>query len=289
VQSRAPDGDVYKDTASDSSPLHFREETPIRALPSGRVQVMAECRVFQQENCDMDGRMAAYGLVVSAVLATVLATPADAAGARPDVTIDLGTTTPDFCARAQRLAAASDLVPENTVYASYDEFVDAKPSLEPLVTRQYVLYEDDARTHPLRVSCKMKTPDQLVEAYGESAAHDAPASCASLNRAILGSVEHELPADDTARLRISPQAIVLDPDETTYLGSSWLAPYDFAYVDGDGALHLRAKSLHMDWDALWWSWRPQRVRGSFFCHLVAPEYLRRLILGETSAPVMAGE
>jgi hypothetical protein len=48
--------------------------------------------------------------------------------------------------------------------------------------------------------------------------------------------------------------------------------------------HLLARTLRVDWQNRWLAWAPGRLRGAYFCHLVAPEYLRRLVLGEARAP-----
>jgi hypothetical protein len=72
---------------------------------------------------------------------------------------------------------------------------------------------------------------------------------------------------------------MIDADQRTFLNSSWIAPFDFAYVDGEGSLHLRAKALRIGWDDILWSWAPDSMRGNFYCHVAAPEYVRRVMMG----------
>jgi hypothetical protein len=147
-----------------------------------------------------------------------------------------------------------------------------------------VLYEDDRHTLPLRVSCKMQTADRLAAERGEDSASAPEGSCADLHRAIVAQVHASLSDADRALVRVTPQQILLMPDEVTRLESGWTAPFDFAWFDADGALHLQAKALRIDWQDKLWSWAPESLRGLHYCHVIAPEYLRRLMMGEQSVP-----
>jgi hypothetical protein len=192
-------------------------------------------------------------------------------------------TSADFCARVQQFIAATELAPLNVVYLDYDGFMQSKPVIRPLTTRQFVLYEDPQRTRPMRVSCKMKTPDHLNAVYGAGSARDTR-RCLDVHRDIADRVYASLTAAERGRLALARTSIVLDPDDSGFLGNLWVRPYDFAYRTGDARLHLASKSLRVNWDSLWFAWAPQRVRGTLYCHLIAPEYPRRIALGEAQVP-----
>jgi hypothetical protein len=72
------------------------------------------------------------------------------------------------------------------------------------------------------------------------------------------------------------------------MGSSWVAPFDFAFLDSSRILHLRSKAQRIDRDDFLWSWAPGWIRGAYNCHVIAPEYLRRLLMGESGLPTVPG-
>jgi hypothetical protein len=139
---------------------------------------------------------------------------------------------------------------------------------------------------PMRVSCKVKTADHLNAEYGPGSAVDPGLGCVDVNRDTARRVYARLDAGEQKRLRITAGSLVFEPDDSTFMGSNWVGEFPFAWTGGDGKLHLRARRLRVDWDNFWLSWAPDRLRGALYCHLVAPEYLRRLVLGETTAPML---
>jgi hypothetical protein len=64
----------------------------------------------------------------------------------------------------------------------------------------------------------------------------------------------------------------------------WLKPYDIAWAGADGALHLKSKAMRNDWLDPRYADAPARFKGTRYCHLVAPEYLKRLLTGVVAAP-----
>jgi hypothetical protein len=194
-----------------------------------------------------------------------------------------GPTSDDlFCGRVQQTFAGTTLEPRNTVYADYQAFRESKTVVRPLQTHQFVLR--DAGGVPLRVSCKVKTPDHLNAEYGPGTAQDRGVTCRDINRETARRVYAELGATDAKRVQVPLARVVFEDDETTFMGSGWVGPYEFAWGGTDGRLHILAKALRVDWDNVWLSWAPDRLRGAYYCHLVAPEYLHRLALGEMTAP-----
>jgi len=53
-------------------------------------------------------------------------------------------------------------------------------------------------------------------------------------------------------------------------------------VAPDGTLHVRSKGMRNDWLDPRLATADPRVKGTRYCHLVAPEYLRRVLLGEVA-------
>lgn len=211
----------------------------------------------------------------SAAAAVLLACASGAAGAEQPVPPHTDT---EFCARAQQLIAGTTRVPRNVVHTDFEAFKESKAAIRPLETHQFVL-ADEPSGLPLRISCKMKTPDQLNIEYGAGAAAAAPKSCADIQRRTVASVYASLAPAERSRA-LPRERIVLDADEVTWMGTSWLRPYRFVYEGEGGRLHLAAKSLHIDWTNRAFAWAPDSVRGVYYCHLIAPEYLRSIVLRE---------
>lgn len=188
-----------------------------------------------------------------------------------------------FCPDVQR--AMMGATPErNVVHATAGEFRSTKAAIRPLDTRQFALPGDGPGAGPVRVSCKMKSPDYIKEVYGEAAAFDG-GTCAAVNRAIVAAVSREIDADPGVR-RVIPDALVtFDEDTETFFGPYWLADFAFAYTDDAGRLHFKAKRFRVDRDTVVFAWAPDAWRGNVSCHLVAPEYVRSLLLGTSTAPV----
>lgn len=193
-------------------------------------------------------------------------------------------TDPAFCSRVQQRLAGTTLVPENVIHADFPAFRRSKTVVRPLQTHQHTSDAPGQAGLPGRVSCKIKTPDHLIAEYGPSAAIDRGLGCADINRDTVRQVYASLTQVERRRLRITAGEIVFDADALTYTGSNWVDDYPYAYTDDKGRTHLHAKALRTDWNNLWLSWAPERLRGAWYCHLVAPEYVRRLVLGDAPAP-----
>jgi len=211
------------------------------------------------------------------LLAFAGCTTAGRAGARPPVPL---VTDSQFCIAAQTLVTDSRVPAVNTVYADYQAFVESKPAPRPLTTRQYVWFEDEARTRPKMVSCKMKTADHIRAEYGADQVGD-DTSCAAVNERIVAAVRASLTRAERRRLKFNEgRRIVFDPDLVTTDGPTWLEPFAVLYVTPDGTLHAKSKGMKNDWFDPRLAKAEPRFKGTRYCHLVAPEYLRRVLLGD---------
>jgi hypothetical protein len=199
--------------------------------------------------------------------------------ARPAVPI---VTDGQFCAATQALVTGSKVPAVNTVYTDHPAFVESKPAPRPLATRQFVWFEDAARTQPRMISCKMKTADHIRVEYGADQVGD-DVSCAAVNALTLRAVLDSLTRAERRRLQFDAgRRVVFDADLVTTNGPVWLEPFAVLYVAPDGALHVKSKGMKNDWLDPKLAKAEPRFKGTRYCHFVAPEYLRRALLGEVA-------
>lgn len=194
-----------------------------------------------------------------------------------------------FCARAQQLIASTPLVAQNHVHADYQAFVLSKPVARPLQTHQHHWYEDAGKTQLKMISCKMKTTDHLRTEYGADQA-GSEGACANINRQSLRVAIAEARSRGQRRLRYSSgDQVAFDVEELTTIGPEWLKQHEIAWEDSAGVLHIQSRSMRNDWlDPRLAKAQPQ-FKGTRYCHLIAPDYLRRLLTGEAPAPRSRGE
>lgn len=199
---------------------------------------------------------------------------------RPSESVGVRTTA-NFCIAAQTAIVSAREVARNEVYEDFTAFTKSKPVVEPLTTTQYVWPDPaDPAAGPMMVSCKMKTADHLITVYGEGAA-GTDIGCSGVNEITLRQVLSSLTPQERRRLRYDGgQQLRFATDIVTTQGPVWLEPYPLARLGSDGSLQLQAKSMRNDWLDPRYAQAPAQFRGTRYCHLIAPEYLRRLLLGE---------
>ncbi len=191
------------------------------------------------------------------------------------------TTLPplmDFCGEAQMLIAKTTLQPQNIVLSA-EEFGQSKATIRPLSTRQSNSYADAAQTQLTQISCKMKTADHLRTEYGTDAA-GPEGLCADINRRTLAAVlDGYTPTQRRALRYAGGSRVVFDAEQVTSNGREWLAPYPLAWEGPDGQLHILAKAQRNDWLDQRYVDADPKFRGTRYCHLIAPDYLRRILEG----------
>jgi hypothetical protein len=183
-----------------------------------------------------------------------------------------------FCEDAQRLVTGAKPPVENVVHAGYDAFVQSKPQAQPLQTQQYLWYGDQARTRLQMISCKLKTADHVRAVYGDGQA-GTEGSCDAVNRLTVERVYARLARTAKSRVRLPRERIVLDADQVRPTGEEWLKPFAMVRLESDGTLHVVSQALRTDWTDPRFAGRPERFRGTHYCHLIAPDYVERLALG----------
>lgn len=192
----------------------------------------------------------------------------------------------DYCATAQKEIAQSRVPARNVVMTDYQAFSRATPSVKPLETLQYVGYADEKHSKPRMISCKLHSADRIRAEYGANAAGENT-TCARLNRRTLDAVM--LTLTDRQKKKMPFQGalpVALDPDELASNESQWLEGFTMVQTDAGGTLRIRAKSLRTASTGLRQASSGAAVTsdGRQYCHLIAPEYLKRVLIGEVQLP-----
>ncbi|MFL2770414.1 MAG: hypothetical protein ACJZ9F_05340 [Rhodospirillaceae bacterium] len=189
-------------------------------------------------------------------------------------------TSDTFCTSVQLEIMANQISAENSVHSNYESFVLSKPTVNPLRNEQYTTRGPHGQ--PRMVSCKMKAPDHIREVYGKTASNKYAQSCETINRENVLAVIASLTPDEALRRVILDQQIIFDEDKSVITGQSWIKSFDFVYLNDNGDLHIQSKRMQIDWNSLLFQLFPDRFRGMLYCHLIAPEYAKALLLGEVS-------
>ncbi|MEO7385483.1 MAG: hypothetical protein ABIX37_00960 [Gammaproteobacteria bacterium] len=178
-----------------------------------------------------------------------------------------------FCSEVQTVTAETNVKAQLVIHKTTWDYRHSKPGINPVVIHQYVT--PDASGQPKMISCKVKSVDHLQAVYGPGAA-GRQGNCEQVTRSVV----------EQARAHAGPRAPVvrIDPEEQVWTGSSYLAPFDLLTRDASGSLHIHTRYMRIDWDDWRWYLMPNKVRGHLYCHVIAPDYLARLMQGE--APEM---
>jgi hypothetical protein len=191
--------------------------------------------------------------------------------------------TQEYCAVAQKEIASARVPARNVVVDDYQAFATAAPSVQPLETLQFVQYADDKRTRPRMISCKLHSAERIRASHGATAAGEST-TCARLNRRTLDAVMASLSERQKKKMPFKAAIpVLLDPDEQAANESQWLEAFTMVQTDAGGTLRLRAKSLRGEASTRAGSSR-NPPGGRQYCHLIAPDYLKRILLGEVRLP-----
>ena len=218
-------------------------------------------------------------------LALVLVITGCASDSRPTVVGQpfVLPTLNDYCAIAQKEIAASRVPARNVLMTDWQAFSRASPSVKPLETMQYVGYADAQRNKPRMISCKLHSADRIRAEYGATAAGEST-TCARLNRRTLDAVMLTLTDRQKKKMPFKGSvAVLLDPDEQATSEAQWLESFTMVQTDAGGTLRIRAKSLRGDGANLRVGTKNPNV-GRQYCHLIAPDYLKRILTGEVQLP-----
>jgi hypothetical protein len=189
----------------------------------------------------------------------------------------------EYCAVAQKEIATSRVPARNVLVPDYQAFSRASPSVKPLETMQHIGYADAQRTKPRMISCKLHSAERIRAEYGATAAGEST-TCARLNRRTLDAVMLTLTDRQKKKMPFKGSvAVLLDPDEQATSEAQWLEAFTMVQTDAGGTLRIRAKSLRSD-GSMRVSSRAKAGNGRQYCHLIAPDYLKRILTGEVQLP-----
>jgi len=224
-----------------------------------------------------------------------------------------------FCAEAQLDVANMDadamaapgvgITIGGTIYDDFDAFVLAKSAVSisdrKVLVAQYIDYTDEERTMPKTHRCKLRTGESLAEGawpagsannsgrfavdphYGfgslaegiSTAAVDLP--CSVVNQQTVTNTWDGLSAEqqqDAAEFDpdgATPRLVVGD-DAMVGTGAEWTQPFE-PVTDDDGTLKVVSRPMVVPSDT---PEGPPRFRAAHYCSLVAPEYVRAIMLGD---------
>jgi hypothetical protein len=162
-------------------------------------------------------------------------------------------------------------------------------SLLALTTQQMVTYREVWGTDyeiPVLFSCKMKNAEAINFHFPGSGA--VQSTCKAINQDMANKVYASLTNFERRYLKHQQADIVFDDDEFAISGPSWLGLLPSflpspAYIGGDMKLHIYGEAIEVARGAN----IPgvgQDKEGSYYCHLIAPEYFRGLITGQIASP-----
>ncbi|MFO1427953.1 MAG: hypothetical protein U1F11_13475 [Steroidobacteraceae bacterium] len=192
---------------------------------------------------------------------------------------DAGT----FCAAVQQLIVGTRLEAHNVIHPEFQAFVLSKPVARPLETEQFTAIRAGT-DRPYMINCKMKTADHLQAEYGAAAAGE-DIGCSGVHRRLLADALASLSRAERRRARFDGgRAVSFEPDAVTTQGDVFVADYDVAWTGADGRLHLLSKAMRNEWLDPRYVNAPVKFRGTRYCRLAAPAYLRDLLTGAATAP-----
>ncbi|MGI9309701.1 MAG: hypothetical protein ACR2P6_10590 [Gammaproteobacteria bacterium] len=214
--------------------------------------------------------------------------------------LDLYSTAANnrFCADVQQYMADTWLTPVNVVEPDFDTFVSSRAEPWAALPPTYPANDVPLTTHQLTttgenplngnaefvqlLSCKTKRWDGLNDLFGPPDVSGTDVKgCRDVNmltfeRVIAGMSVAEV--QQASGGSSNPDDIVrpiFDADQGGYL-TEWI--YDAAYLDGSNNLHVQGRQLESGQFPPFPT--PPSTRGVHYCHLIAPEYARGLLLGD---------
>lgn len=218
--------------------------------------------------------------------------------------------TDRFCSKAQQIISSIDFDSNNVVHTDFTAFANSSaapyegPNLGsyggtlvlyptgnvmPVTTQQYVSQRELGTTgweYPIVISCKMKNAEAInyhYAAYGLTPA-GVQKTCKEVNQQTVAEVYASLTAIEQRTLRWPQSEIIYQNDVLSPSGPSWLYPLPYlpqvAILTVAGKLRLRGLTIQVP-RILAGGGVGEDKKGSVYCHLPSPEYVRAMITGQT--------
>jgi len=200
-----------------------------------------------------------------------------------------------------------------SVFATFNDFVSSKSGASPadnrFLTATYFTWIDAGKTQPLQIRCKMRTGISLNQgpwlagsetnsgrfvvppnfglgsaANGLSSNPSTDQPCSAINQRTINDVWAGLsPAEQTAApFKPTNSTLVTVPDTLELIGPNWTSPFPTLQTSGGGTiLQVPSKSLisPISPSPPLTGFESARFLGAHYCTLVAPTYLRSVLLG----------
>jgi len=245
-------------------------------------------------------------LAISAAL--VPATSQAAVSAR-SMLYSVGATD-RFCSKAQQIISSINFDANNVVHTDFTAFANSSSApyegtnlasyggtlalyptgnVMPVTTQQYVSQRELGTTgweYPIVISCKMKNAEAINYHYAPYGLTPAGAqkTCKEVNQQTVAEVYASLTGIEQRTLRWPQNEIVYANDGLAAAGPAWLFPLPYlprvAFLNVAGKLVLRGLTIRVDRLEPNPSVGPDK-KGSVYCHLPSPEYVRAMITGQT--------
>jgi len=200
----------------------------------------------------------------------------------------------EYCLVAQRVVTRTEQPVNVRIQESFDGFVKSKaiiPEGDGAIPEIQQYHWTDEGGEIVGVSCKLKSADHLNLVYGDGTA-GPDGACQDMNHYVFDSLNIQPDAYRYA-------AVIFDPTEKPQTegqppakggpGPQWLQPYVATAVDSDGSLIVRTKGFRVDFMDPRYERAPARFRGVHYCHFIAPEHLRSVIVGEAVPGTVIGQ
>jgi hypothetical protein len=252
-----------------------------------------------------------HGFGLAGTCASLLLVGASSAHANPALRAELYSVVAvdNFCARAQQIVSSTSLYPVVVGHSGLDDFTFSSsapyegPNLSayngktdsrlgedagdlPLTVQQLVSHRVLGATgwvYPVVVSCKMKTAEAINFHVGAGWA-GTQRSCRDVNQSTVADVYASLTSIERRTLRWQQGQIIFVADSFASSGPTWLYPLPYlprvAFVGADGLLRIHGLAITVARTDPTTAAGPDK-KGSYYCHLPSPEYVRALILGQT--------
>jgi len=229
-------------------------------------------------------------LAVAASLLTGLA--ACSSGSDNPYELDEIPAPENFCLAAQRLITKTNIPMQLIVHDDFDAFVKSKALIDGAaeglptgpVIQQYNWYDDAGDIQG--ISCKLKNTDHLNIEFGEGSA-GPDGLCQDMNRDVFRLVIKKARGLAFKQVTFDKSESDSSTDQPAMNGPDWLAPYTMTYVQDD-TLHIATQGFIVNFSDPRFAKAPPRFRGVHYCHLIAPDYLTRLLVGEAEAGAIVG-
>jgi hypothetical protein len=220
-----------------------------------------------------------------ALLALALLAGCAAPAPRPTPSLASLPATDSFCLASQQLVTKTAIPMQLVVHGDFDAFVKSKALIEGPTLQQYNWMDAGGRL--LAISCKLKSADHLVVAYGPGSA-GPDGDCQDMNRAVYERVVEDVRRPGFADVRFEAGETVSNETTPGMTGPDWLAPFTLTSVDADGALRIATKGFIVEFGDPRYAQLPVRFRGVHYCHFIAPAHLRDLLEGRAQPGAVIG-